>query len=57
MPTLTRLTDFGTSDYYVAAVKGTVLRLAPETQIVDISHPEVNTIAAVGHQFCHAPDV
>jgi hypothetical protein len=38
MPTLTLLTDFGTSDYYVAAVKGTVLRLAPGTQIVDISH-------------------
>jgi S-adenosylmethionine hydrolase len=35
---LTLLTDFGTSDYYVAAVKGTVLRLAPETQLVDVSH-------------------
>lgn len=38
MALLTLLTDFGTSDYYVAAVKGTVLRLAPATQIVDISH-------------------
>ncbi len=38
MPLLTLLTDFGTSDYYVAAVKGTVLRLAPGSQIVDISH-------------------
>ncbi|MFL6198087.1 MAG: S-adenosyl-l-methionine hydroxide adenosyltransferase family protein [Thermoanaerobaculia bacterium] len=38
MPLLTFLTDFGTSDYYVAAVKGTVLRLAPGTQIVDVSH-------------------
>lgn len=35
---LSLLTDFGLSDYYVAAVKGTVLRLAPGTQIVDISH-------------------
>ena len=35
---LTLLTDFGTADYYVAAVKGTVLRLAPGTQIVDVSH-------------------
>ena len=38
MRVLTLLTDFGTSDYYVAAVKGTVLRLAPGSQIVDISH-------------------
>jgi S-adenosyl-L-methionine hydrolase (adenosine-forming) len=37
-PLLTLLTDFGTRDYYVAAVKGTVLRLAPGTQLVDISH-------------------
>jgi S-adenosylmethionine hydrolase len=38
MPILTLLTDFGTVDYYVAAVKGTVLRLAPGTTLVDISH-------------------
>ncbi len=35
---LTLLTDFGTADYYLAAVKGTVLRLAPGTELVDISH-------------------
>ncbi len=35
---LTLLTDFGTADYYVAAVKGTVLTLAPGTEIVDVSH-------------------
>ena len=35
---LTLLTDFGLTDYYVAAVKGTVLRLAPGTILVDISH-------------------
>jgi S-adenosylmethionine hydrolase len=38
MAVLTLLTDFGTADYYVAAVKGTVLRLAPGTQLVDVSH-------------------
>jgi S-adenosyl-L-methionine hydrolase (adenosine-forming) len=38
MAILTLLTDFGTGDYYVAAVKGTVLRLAPETFPVDLSH-------------------
>jgi S-adenosylmethionine hydrolase len=35
---LTLLTDFGTADYYVAAVKGTVLRLAPGAVLVDVSH-------------------
>lgn len=38
MSVLTLLTDFGLGDYYVAAVKGTVLKLAPGTQIVDVSH-------------------
>jgi S-adenosyl-L-methionine hydrolase (adenosine-forming) len=38
MSLLTLLTDFGTTDYYVAAVKGTILRLAPGTVLVDVSH-------------------
>jgi S-adenosylmethionine hydrolase len=38
MPLLTLLTDFGLADWYVAAVKGVVLGLAPGTQIVDLSH-------------------
>ena len=37
-PLLTLLTDFGARDYYVAAVKGTVLSLAPGTTIVDLTH-------------------
>jgi S-adenosylmethionine hydrolase len=46
-PLLTLLTDFGLDDYYVAAVKGTVLGLAPGTQLVDISHQiEPGNIAA-----------
>jgi len=35
---LTLLTDFGGADWYAAAVKATVLRLAPHTHLVDISH-------------------
>lgn len=35
---LTLLTDFGTADWYVAAVRGTVLRLAPGARLADISH-------------------
>jgi S-adenosyl-L-methionine hydrolase (adenosine-forming) len=38
MALVTLLTDFGLHDYYVAAVKGTLLRLAPGTQLVDLSH-------------------
>jgi S-adenosyl-L-methionine hydrolase (adenosine-forming) len=36
--TITLLTDFGTSDYYVAAMKGVILSRSPGTQLVDISH-------------------
>lgn len=38
MAILTLLTDFGLDDYYVAAVKGVVLRLAPGVQLVDLTH-------------------
>jgi S-adenosyl-L-methionine hydrolase (adenosine-forming) len=37
-PVIALLTDFGTSDAYVGAMKGIILSLAPNTQIVDISH-------------------
>jgi S-adenosylmethionine hydrolase len=32
------LTDFGTSDYFVAAVKGVILAANPQARIVDITH-------------------
>lgn len=35
---ITLLTDFGTRDHYVAAVKGVILSRYPEVTIVDISH-------------------
>ena len=35
---ITLLTDFGTSDYYVGAVKGVILSINPATTIVDITH-------------------
>lgn len=37
-PLVTLVTDFGTADYFVAAVKGVILTANPTTQIVDISH-------------------
>jgi S-adenosylmethionine hydrolase len=37
-PIITLLTDFGTSDYYVGAMKGVIMSRAPGARIVDISH-------------------
>ena len=38
MPIITLISDFGTKDYAVAAVKGQLLRFNPQATIVDISH-------------------
>ena len=38
MSIITLTTDLGLSDYYVAAVKGSILSELPDTRIVDISH-------------------
>jgi hypothetical protein len=38
MALVTLLTDFGTADGYVGAMKGVILRDAPGTTIVDIAH-------------------
>jgi S-adenosyl-L-methionine hydrolase (adenosine-forming) len=38
VPVITLLTDFGTADYFVAAVKGVILTINPELSIVDITH-------------------
>jgi S-adenosyl-L-methionine hydrolase (adenosine-forming) len=35
---ITLLTDFGTEDYFVGAMKGVILTRSPETVIVDITH-------------------
>jgi S-adenosylmethionine hydrolase len=38
MAVLTLTTDWGTSDYYVAALKGQLLQACPDVQTIDISH-------------------
>ena len=38
MAVITLLTDFGTTDSYVAEVKGVLLRVTPEPTLVDITH-------------------
>jgi S-adenosyl-L-methionine hydrolase (adenosine-forming) len=35
---ITLLTDFGTADYFVPAVKGVILALQPQAQIIDLTH-------------------
>ncbi len=35
---ITLTTDFGLNDHFIGAMKGVILEIAPETQIVDISH-------------------
>ena len=38
IPVVTLTTDFGTSDAYVAAMKGVILSINPEAAIVDVCH-------------------
>jgi len=38
MPFITLTTDWGTTDYFVGALKGDILTTCPEAQIIDISH-------------------
>ncbi len=37
-PIVTLLTDFGTSDHYVGAMKGAILSVCPAATVVDITH-------------------
>ena len=38
LPVITLLTDFGTADYFVGAVKGAILSVNPAAVVVDITH-------------------
>ncbi len=38
MPIITLLTDYGTGDAYVGAVRGVILGIAPDATLVDITH-------------------
>src|SRR5258708_7772082 len=38
MPIITLLTDFGSQDYFVSAMKGVILSINPQARIVDITH-------------------
>ena len=60
MQIVTLTTDFGTGDYYVGAMKGAILRIAPDAHLVDISHdiPPRDVLAAafvLGHAASEFP--
>jgi S-adenosylmethionine hydrolase len=38
MPIITLTTDFGTSDSYVAQLKGAILAINPQAQLIDVTH-------------------
>ncbi|MGB8785547.1 MAG: SAM-dependent chlorinase/fluorinase [Terriglobales bacterium] len=38
IPIITLTTDFGLNDHFIGAMKGVILGIAPEAQVVDISH-------------------
>jgi len=50
-PLLALLSDFGLDDVYVGVMKGAIAQIAPETQVIDLSHqiPPQNRLAA---RFC-----
>jgi S-adenosylmethionine hydrolase len=57
MPIITLLTDFGSSDYFVGAMKGVILSRNPAATIVDITHeipPQDITAAAFTLLSCYA---
>src|SRR5580704_2203191 len=37
-PLITLLTDFGMADHYVASMKGVILGICPDANLIDISH-------------------
>jgi len=49
-PIITLTTDFGTADSYLAQMKGTILGINPEVQLVDVTHaiPPQNIERAAG---------
>jgi S-adenosylmethionine hydrolase len=47
---ITLLTDFGTKDGYIGAVKGVIKRINPEAEIVDITH-DIDSYDVLGAAF------
>jgi S-adenosylmethionine hydrolase len=47
---ITLLTDFGTKDGYVGAVKGVIKRINPQAEIVDVTH-DIDSYDVIGAAF------
>ena len=57
MRAITLLTDFGTADYFVGAMKGVILSIDPQAVIVDITHEiPAQNVAAGAFQLLAAYD-
>ncbi|MBI1750577.1 MAG: SAM-dependent chlorinase/fluorinase [Acidobacteria bacterium] len=59
-PIITLTTDYGTSDHLVGVMKGTILKINPETTIVDISHSVMpfdilDGALTIGQAYRHFP--
>ena len=54
---VTLLTDFGHADTYVGQMKGAILSIAPDTQLVDLTHEVAAQDVRTGafHLWCAAP--
>ena len=54
MAIITLLTDFGTTDHYVASLKAKILSINPGVTIVDLSHNiATSDIAHAAHVLKH----
>ncbi len=59
-PIITLITDYGTNDHLVGAMKGVILGINPEVQVVDITHGVIpfdvlDGALAVGNSFGYFP--
>jgi S-adenosyl-L-methionine hydrolase (adenosine-forming) len=57
MPVITLLTDFGTADTYVGVMKGVIAGIAPEAQVIDLTHevPPQDVRTGAFHLLCAFP--
>lgn len=59
-PVISLTTDFGTTDHYVGVMKGVMLGICPQANLVDITHEirpfDIGEAAfTVGETYCHFP--
>jgi S-adenosylmethionine hydrolase len=60
-PIITLTTDFGTNDHFVGTMKGVILNIVPEAEIVDISHAVqafdvLDGALTIAHSYSYFPN-